>query len=145
MILVTGFPEDCNKEDLINHFRKFGDIVENSDLTDSKSIILKYNLRKQAQAALNEGKLFNEASLELCWYTPPLAETSEEENTTEEGGHEDNDGSTPYQEDYLPPGLQEEAGSTLNESEINENLLDDEEEDGAEEERSWKRRNNEEE
>ena len=78
MILVTGFPPDCNKDDLINHFRKFGDIVENSDLTvikhlkqhchrqdtsltiilqDSKSIILKYNLRKQAQDALNQGNL----------------------------------------------------------------------------------------
>ena len=63
--------------------------------------------------------------------------------TQESTADENEDGSTPYQEDYLPPGLQEEA-STLNESEINENLLDDEEEEGAEEERSWKRRNNEE-
>ena len=68
----------------------------------------------------------------------------------QEANAEDNDGSTPYQEDYLPPGLQEDetGNGTLNESDvvddINENLLDDEEEEGAEEERSWKRRNNEE-
>ena len=28
MILVTGYPEDCNKEELISHFRKFGEVTE---------------------------------------------------------------------------------------------------------------------
>ena len=58
MILVTGFPEDCNKDDLINHFRKFGDIVENSDLTVLKwqclrlstSLIQCYHFRTQSQS-----------------------------------------------------------------------------------------------
>ena len=67
-----------------------------------------------------------------------------------QGANGEDDDSTPYQEDYLPPGLQEdENGENLNETEeteeINENLLDDEEEDGNDEERSWKRRTNEDE
>ena len=32
MILVTGYPDNCNKDDLISHFRKFGDILETSGL-----------------------------------------------------------------------------------------------------------------
>ena len=28
MILVTGYPDDCNKEELVSHFRKFGEVTE---------------------------------------------------------------------------------------------------------------------
>jgi len=75
----------------------------------------------------------------------------------EEGGEEADDGYTPPQEDYLPPGLQEhedilsqasqdEGAEDLNDTnegpeELNEDLLDDEEEE--DDEKSWKRRNNE--
>lgn len=70
-------------------------------------------------------------------------------NHSSQESNEDEDGETPYQEDYLPAGLHEaeagngeEAETTV--EEINEKLLDDEEEEVVEDERSWKRRANDE-
>lgn len=61
--------------------------------------------------------------------------------------NEDENGETPYQEDYLPAGLHEAEAGNVEEAEttveeINEKLLDDEEEEVVEDERSWKRRAN---
>ena len=85
----------------------------------------------------------------------------EEEGLNDSGDLEqeeqEDDGYTPPQEDYLPPGLQEHEESlsrertvsenvseTAEPEELNEHLLDEEEEedDAENEERSWKRRNN---
>ena len=83
----------------------------------------------------------------MSWFSTETSQTGEMP-TTEVSNEEEEDGETPYQEDYLPAGLHEaeavigeEAETT---AEINEKLLDDEEEEGVEEERSWKRRANDE-
>ena len=108
------------------------------------------------------GKTFQDRELQLNWYTEQLpGKEGEEEVANLSGDHEqeeqEDDGYTPPQEDYLPPGLQEHEESlsrerTVSENvsenaeteELNEHLLDEEEEeeDGENEERSWKRRNN---
>ena len=100
------------------------------------------------------GKIFGDATLGLSWHNTfaksqsGAAAAAEVRcfswECTQEMIHlniqENGEESTPYQEDYLPPGLEEIEGGG-EEEEINENLLDDEEEEGVEgEERSWKRR-----
>ena len=92
------------------------------------------------------GKTFGESTLGLSWYSTETSQAGE--MPTAEASNEDENGETPYQEDYLPAGLHEaEAGNgdeAETTAEINEKLLDDEEEEGVEEERSWKRRANDE-
>ena len=107
------------------------------------------------------GKNFQERELQLSWYTEQLPGKEGEEDGLNDSGdleqeEQEDDGYTPPQEDYLPPGLQEHEESlsrersvsenvseTAEQEELNEHLLDEEEEDDAEnEERSWKRRNN---
>ena len=99
--------------------------------------------------------------MQLSWYTEQLPGKEGEEDGLNDSGdleqeEQEDDGYTPPQEDYLPPGLQEHEESlsrersvsenvseTAEQEELNEHLLDEEEEDDAEnEERSWKRRNN---
>ena len=75
--------------------------------------------------------MFGGEMLAVSWYNP-----AQQPGGGQEAGQGGEEGTTPYQEDYLPPGLQEDATE-----EINEDLLDEEEEDV--DERSWKRRNNE--
>merc|ERR1712013_368305 len=105
------------------------------------------------------GKNYKDRTLPLSWYSQatPGQGVVGEEQFAEEGGEEADDGYTPPQEDYLPPGLhehedilslasQDEGAEDLNDTndgpeELNEDLLDDEEEE--DDEKSWKRRNNE--
>merc|ERR1719445_2702067 len=119
---------------------------------------MKFKTRLVAEAAM-AGKTFGDRTLQLSWYTQLLpGKEGEEEaaNETQELEQEEaeDDGYTPPQEDYLPPGLQEhedslskeglglnvsgEAASESADAEINEDLLD-EDEDEEDEERSWKR------
>lgn len=154
-ILVSGYELE-EKEEIVNHFTKFGEIVDTVQDEVTPSIILKFKTRRFAEAAMATGKNFCEKSLTVSWYNQatPDRETGEVVEGTEEVQEEDDDGYTPPQEDYLPPGLQEDddveqedGGEGLNATEegaeeLDEDLLDDEEEE--EEERSWKRRNNEE-
>ena len=74
------------------------------------SIIMKFKTRLVAEAAMN-GKMFGDRTLHLSWYTQllPGKEAEEEANieTQElEQEEQEDDGYTPPQEDYLPPGLQ---------------------------------------
>jgi len=147
-ILVTGY-EIEEKEEIINHFNKFGEVVDTVDDEATPSFVFKYKTRRSAEAAMTSGKSFNEKSLDVSWFnqSTPEREVGEAPEGNEEANEDEDDGYTPPQDDYLPPGLQEENGekdlnATEEGEELNEDLLDDEEEE--EEERSWKRRNNEE-
>eukprot|EP00092_Neocalanus_flemingeri_P038304 GFUD01041698.1.p1 GENE.GFUD01041698.1~~GFUD01041698.1.p1 ORF type:complete len:849 (+),score=259.17 GFUD01041698.1:41-2587(+) len=166
-ILVSGYELE-EKEEIVNHFTKFGEIVDTVQDEVTPSIILKFKTRRFAEAAMTTGKNFCDKSLTLSWYNQatPDRETGEVAECTEEVQEEEDDGYTPPQEDYLPPGLQEDdtnfsqavqqnddqeedGNEELNVTEegaeeLNEDLLDDEEDDREDEERSWKRRNNEE-
>merc|ERR1719507_2495600 len=100
---------------------------------------------------MTQGRGFQDKELQLSWYTEQLpGKEGEEEGLNESGGLEqeeaEDDGYTPPQEDYLPPGLQEHEDSLSRErtdiEELHEHLLDEEDDDAENEERSWKRRNN---
>merc|ERR1712106_1052967 len=159
-ILVSGYELE-EKEEILNHFNKFGEIVETVEDEVTPSIILKFKARPLAEAAMAGGKNFCDKTLTLSWYNQVESGMGTGEDSAEVGEEdEEDDGYTPPQEDYLPPGLQEHEDSLskddgneeeteeLNEtgdgSEVlNEDLLDEDEDDG-DEERSWKRRNNDE-
>lgn len=151
MIHVSGYDKQ-SRDEVLDHLRKFGEVVENLEEEEegpSQSMIVKYKLRRSAETALaagesltpqllqrkifDSGKVVGGQSLQLAWHSPALHAAGDGAQEAVEAGE---DGTTPYQEDYLPPGLQEEATE-----EINEDLLDEEEDDV--DERSWKRRNNE--
>jgi len=159
-VLVAGFDLE-DKEEIIKHFTKFGEIADSVEDELIPSIILKFKLRPSAEAAMTQGRGFQDKELQLSWYTEQLpGKEGEEDGLNESGGLEqeeaEDDGYTPPQEDYLPPGLQEHEDSlsrerteseTVSETtadieELHEHLLDEEDDDGENEERSWKRRNN---
>merc|ERR1719323_1248571 len=76
---------------------------------------MKFKTRLVAEAAM-AGKTFGDRTLQLSWYTQllPGKEGDEEAaNETQELEQEEaeDDGYTPPQEDYLPPGLQEHEDS----------------------------------
>jgi RNA-binding protein 26 len=155
---VSGYELD-EKEEMVQHFVKFGEILDQVEDEATPSIILKFKTRRSAEAAMATGKNYKDRTLSLSWYSQatPGQGVVGEEQFAEEGGEEADDGYTPPQEDYLPPGLQEhedilsqasqdEGVEDLNDTnegpeELNEDLLDDEEEE--DDEKSWKRRNNE--
>jgi len=157
-IQVSGY-EIENKEEILNIFNKFGELVETIEDEATPSLIMKYKTRQQAEAAMAEGKNLHEKKFILSWYNK--VQGNDMDKAVPEAGdiqdEEEDDGYTPPQEDYLPPGLQEHEDSLghaskddnaeeLNEtgdgSEIfNDELLDEDDEDG-DEERSWKRRSN---
>merc|ERR1719508_62095 len=165
-ILVSGFELE-EKEEIVNHFTNFGEIMDTVEDEVTPSIILKFKTRRIAEAAMATGKSFCDKSLVLSWSSQAVTGREAGEPQTEcaeEEQEEEDDGYTPPQEDYLPPGLQElednlslaskgeelnetgEGGEELNETgeELNDDLLDEDEDDGEDEERSWKRRSNEE-
>ena len=47
MILVTGYPDDCNKEELVSHFRKFGEVTESLEQVRFSREIQKYFTKKK--------------------------------------------------------------------------------------------------
>merc|ERR1711874_958146 len=151
-----------DKEEIMKHFTKFGEIADSVEDELIPSIILKFKSRPSAEAAMTQGRGFQDKELQLSWYTEQLPGKEGEEDGLNESGaleqeEQEDDGYTPPQEDYLPPGLQEhedilsqasqdEGAEDLNDTnegpeELNEDLLDDEEEE--DDEKSWKRRNNE--
>merc|ERR1719427_1068689 len=165
-ILVLGFELE-EKEEIVNHFTKFGEIMDTVEDEVTPSIILKFKTRRIAEAAMATGRSFCDKSLVLSWSSQSVTGREAGEPQTEcaeEEQEEEDDGYTPPQEDYLPPGLQElednlslaskgegvegeaEGAEELNETgeELNDDLLDEDEDDGEDEERSWKRRSNEE-
>ena len=65
-----------------------------------------------AETAMNMGKTLGEKQLLVNWYTKTLPGKEGEEEANQEGielldqEEPEDDGYTPPQEDYLPPGLQ---------------------------------------
>ena len=81
-------------------------------IQDSPSLIFKFKTRLNAESAMNLGKTFGEKQLGVSWYTKTLPGKEGEEEASVEGSElldqeePEDDGYTPPQEDYLPPGLQ---------------------------------------
>merc|ERR1719443_252338 len=115
--MVTGYSEDTDREELVGHFRKFGEIVEVID-QENASIIVKFKQIRSAQTAINTGKNFGESTLGLSWYNTETSHAGEMPRTEE--SNEDENGETPYQEDYLSAGLHEAEAGNVEEAETTE-------------------------
>ncbi|KAL4631245.1 RNA-binding protein 27-like [Arapaima gigas] len=103
------------KDELMSHFVKFGEIEELHD-HDTTSVVVTFKTRGNAENAANQGAKFKGRTLQMSWYKPktPSVSTEPEE---EEPKEEESESS------LLPPEEEEE---------------DDDEED-EDESRSWRR------
>ena len=54
MVLVTGYDKQ-SRDEVLDHFRKFGELVENLE-EEEGAMILKYKLRRSAETALATGE-----------------------------------------------------------------------------------------
>jgi len=109
-ILVSGYELD-DKDELLAHFGKFGEIVETIEDEATPSVILRFKNRKMAEGAMLGGKMYGDRVLQLSWFsgaTPGREPQTEEEEVQEEP---EDDGYIPPADDYLPPGLQEHEDS----------------------------------
>ncbi|XP_052393373.1 RNA-binding protein 27 isoform X4 [Carassius gibelio] len=123
-LTIIGVTQE-EKEELIPHFVKFGEIEELRD-HDATSVVMTFKSRSEAENAANQGAKFKGRILQISWYkpkTPSMSTEPEEEESKEEvidtGMHVMTDPVSPF----LLPEEEEE---------------DDDEEDEYES-RSWRR------
>ncbi|XP_053575254.1 RNA-binding protein 27 [Bombina bombina] len=112
-ILINGFFEK-EKEELLQHFAKIGEIEELKEEDCPESIVLTFKTRQDAENAANQGSKFNGRMLQISWHKPKTPTTStdlEEEESKEE------------ETDISDPFLHE----------------DDDEDEDEDESRSWRR------
>lgn len=108
-ILVSGY-EIEEKDDLVAHFQKFGEITDIIEDQATPSVIIKFKTRRFAEAAMLSGKSYNDRTLQLSWFNQGTPDR-EPEQQQYEVAEEPHDDYTPPQHDYLPPGLQEHEDS----------------------------------
>jgi len=67
-ILVSGYELE-EKEEMVQHFVKFGEILDQVEDEVTPSIILKFKTRRSAEAAMATGKNYKDRTLSLSWYS----------------------------------------------------------------------------
>ncbi|XP_026228068.1 RNA-binding protein 27 isoform X2 [Anabas testudineus] len=118
-LAILGVSQE-EKEELMPHFVKFGEIEDLRD-QDANSVVMTFKTRSEAENAANQGAKFKGRVLQISWYKPktPSVTTEPEE---EEVKDEDN---TKEGSSYLPEEEEEEE--------------EDDDEDDEYESRSWRR------
>ncbi|XP_040907880.1 RNA-binding protein 27 isoform X3 [Toxotes jaculatrix] len=121
-LAILGVTQE-EKEELMPHFVKFGEIEDLRD-QDANSVVMTFKTRSEAENAANQGAKFKGRVLQISWYKPktPSVTTEPEE---EEAKDEDNKKET---SSYLPGEEEEE-----------EEEEEDDDEDDEYESRSWRR------
>ncbi|KAM8973250.1 RNA-binding protein 27-like isoform 1-T1 [Pelodytes ibericus] len=112
-ISVVGFYEK-EKEELLQHFAKFGEVEDMNEEEFPPSVILTFKSRQEAENAANQGSKFKGRKLQVSWHkpkTPSIATENEEDESKEE------------ETDISDPFLHE----------------DDDEDEDEDESRSWRR------
>ncbi|KAM6055322.1 RNA-binding protein 27 isoform 3-T3 [Theristicus caerulescens] len=99
-LTVGGFIEE-EKDELLQHFSKFGDIEDLQEEDSPLSVVLTFKSRSEAENAANQGSRFKDRRLQISWYKPKVpsvsTEVEEEESKEEETEtsdlflHEDDD------------------------------------------------------
>ena len=113
-LLVADVSSDM-KDATLAHLAKFGQILESKEDEEGKSIIVQYKTRREAEAAMTQGRHFRDQLLTLSWYSSVLSESSElegeeaEESSRLEEQEDLLDDYTPLDPTYLPPGLEDEG------------------------------------
>ncbi|XP_033466981.1 RNA-binding protein 27 isoform X3 [Epinephelus lanceolatus] len=120
-LAILGVTQE-EKEELMPHFVKFGEIEDVRD-QDANSVVMTFKTRSEAENAANQGAKFKGRVLQISWYKPktPSITTEPEE---EEAKDEDN---TKEASSYLPGEEEEEEEE------------EDDDEDDEYESRSWRR------
>jgi len=66
-LLVSGYEVD-DEDQVITHFLQFGNIIEYISDTIIPALVIKYEVRKDAETAQIKGKLFQDRRLSVTWY-----------------------------------------------------------------------------
>uniref|UniRef100_A0A8C0H4D8 RNA binding motif protein 27 n=1 Tax=Chelonoidis abingdonii TaxID=106734 RepID=A0A8C0H4D8_CHEAB len=85
-LTVGGFVEE-EKDELLQHFSKFGDIEDLQEEDSPLSVILTFKSRSEAENAANQGLRFKDRRLQISWHKPKVPSVSteiEEEESKEE-------------------------------------------------------------
>ncbi|KAI4901261.1 hypothetical protein NFI96_033671 [Prochilodus magdalenae] len=117
-LAILGVTQE-EKEELMPHFVKFGEIEELRD-QDANSVVMTFKTRSEAENAANQGAKFKGRLLQISWYkpkTPSISTEPEEEESKEEV-------TTEPVSPFLLPEEEED---------------DDDDEDDEYESRSWRR------
>ncbi|XP_033834198.1 RNA-binding protein 27 [Periophthalmus magnuspinnatus] len=117
-LAILGVTQE-EKEELMPHFVKFGEIEDLRD-HDANSVVMTFKTRSEAENAANQGAKFKGRVLQISWYKPKTPSV-----TTE-----------PEEEDAKEEDSSKESGSFLAEEEEEE---EDDDEDDEYESRSWRR------
>ncbi|XP_030009888.1 RNA-binding protein 27 isoform X3 [Sphaeramia orbicularis] len=120
-LAILGVTQE-EKEELMPHFVKFGEIEDLRD-QDANSVVMTFKTRSEAENAANQGAKFKGRVLQISWYkpkTPSVTTEPEEEESKEED-------STKETSSYLPGEEEEEEEE------------EDDDEDDEYESRSWRR------
>ncbi|XP_026051409.1 RNA-binding protein 27-like isoform X4 [Carassius auratus] len=84
-LTIIGFTQE-EKEELMPHFMKFGEIEELRD-HDASSVVMTFKTRSEAENAANQGAKFKGRILQISWYrpkTPSVSTETEEEESKKE-------------------------------------------------------------
>lgn len=121
-IVISKFEME-EKDDLLEHLQKFGEITESTQ--DDSSITIKFKTRREAEIAFNIGKKFKEKQLLMSWFTdtPSDRGQSHHEDQEEQEEHHDQEGDhpddyTPLDITYLPSGLDDQEGADADLEEV---------------------------
>lgn len=66
-LLVSGYEAD-DEDQVVTHFLQFGNIIEYISDTIIPALVIKYEIRKDAETAQIKGKLFQDRRLSVTWY-----------------------------------------------------------------------------
>jgi len=66
-LLVSGYEAD-DEDQVVTHFLQFGNITEYISDTIIPALVIKYEVRKDAETAQIKGKLFQDRRLSVTWY-----------------------------------------------------------------------------
>uniref|UniRef100_A0A3Q0S545 RNA binding motif protein 27 n=1 Tax=Amphilophus citrinellus TaxID=61819 RepID=A0A3Q0S545_AMPCI len=103
-LAILGVTQE-EKEELMPHFVKFGEIEDLRD-QDANSVVMTFKTRSEAENAANQGAKFKGRVLQISWYKPKTPsvttepeeeEAKDEDNTEEEEEEEDDDEDDEYE------------------------------------------------
>ena len=112
-ILVSEVDFDL-KDAILAHLTKFGEISESIEDEETKSLLVQFKTRREAEAVMLKAKTMGDSELSLSWHSTSIGDTSElEQEEAEQSGIVEQtdllDDYTPLDPTYLPPGLEEEG------------------------------------
>uniref|UniRef100_A0A3B3XLI2 RNA binding motif protein 27 n=1 Tax=Poecilia mexicana TaxID=48701 RepID=A0A3B3XLI2_9TELE len=123
-LAILGVAQE-EKEELMLHFTKFGEIEE-LRYQDANTVIMTFKTRSEAENAANQGAKFKSRVLQISWYKPKLSSVTSEPEAEETKDEE----KAKEASSYLPGN---EEGREDEEEE------EDDDEDDENESRSWRR------